>query len=96
MFPDDEELKRDLRRVLIYQAQYELAQDRLEMPPRLLEEIKLLGATSEEISSLEDEIQAAKLRSSELAVQIQYKLLEELQRAKVTANHSSSKSDDKT
>ena len=85
VFPDDHELKRDLRRVLICQAQYELAQDRLEMPPRLLEEIKSLDATPDEVSSLEAEIQSAKLRSSELAVQIQYKLLEELQRAKASS-----------
>ena len=68
--------------VLIYQAHYELKQDRLEMPPRLLEEVKSLGAPSTEIAKLEAQIQSAKLRSSELAVQIQYKLLEELQRAK--------------
>ena len=55
------------------------------MPPRLLEEIKSLDATPEEVTSLEAQIQSAKLRSSELAVQIQYKLLEELQRAKASS-----------
>ena len=81
-FPEDLQLKRDLCQVLFCHARYELSQDRLEMPPLLLQEMKVLGAAQEKINALESEIQSAKLRSSELAVQIQYKLLEELQRAK--------------
>ena len=92
-FPDDDKLKQDLCKTLMSQARYELTQNRLEMPPRLLEEIKVLGASSRDIASLDAEIQSAKLRSSELAVQIQYKLLEELQRAKQASSASSEPTD---
>jgi hypothetical protein len=74
-----------LLKVMVLQCQYELSQGRIDAPKRLLQIIERHVPDYEGLPALQEllkSIEKKKQLSNELSTQIQYKLVEELQKKK--------------